>query len=255
MKSTLFLIAGFALAVIFTSCEKTGPTGPAGPLLTGTLDGFISHYTPSGSKMTTFLGGDTISIDSTSLWTVSNGAGYYSFTGIKTGIYSLTVRHLGYGLLHIYNTQFIGGGSVYHNASLSQIPVDNISIFSVMDTTMTAYGTSGNYIRGKFTVPVEPYSQSVIVFVGIPGDTTVNSLPANEISSYVITFSPYQTDQTKNIPMPDFYAIGYNTTNPVYFAAYIIGASTGSSSYADLVTGKTIYTALSAPLFANTIVH
>jgi len=262
MKSTFLFITGLALAFIFASCEKTGPegpsgtngtNGPAGPLLTGTLEGYVTHYDVSGSKMTSNLGGDTVTIDSLNITSITNTAGLYTFTGLKTGIYNVTIIHSGFGILQIPSMSFLGGGIIFHNASLSLIPVTNLTAFSASDSTSK---TNVKYIYIKGTLPLVNYNQSVIVYVSNPGSTLVNSLPVNESSSYVITINPGVGTFSKLIQMQDFYDLQYNPGVTVYFAAYIIGASTGSSSYTDPASGKTIYTALSStPLFSNSTVE
>lgn len=258
MKSKLLFIGVIAAAINLASCKKTttegpaGPQGSSGPVLSGNLKGFINHYDISGSKMTTNLAGDTVSIDGTSQAAVTDANGLYSFSGLATGVYNLTVKRAGYGLNKVQSLQFTGGGDFYRNVNISKIPTNNVTTFTTYDTTINTI----NYIRIKGTLPAAPYSQSVIVFIGVPGNTTVNSLTSNQITSYVINTGVNSTTYSKNIPASDFYDLGYSTTNTAYFAAYVIGGNTAASSYADLSNNKTVFTAISSsPLYSNAAIQ
>ncbi len=248
MKTKLKLISAIAVAVILVSCKKpdAGPEGPAGaqgpggPVLSGNLKGFISHYDLSGAKMTTNLAGDTVSIDGGGQISATDASGMFSFAGLTTGVYNLTVKRAGYGSTKIQSAQFTGGGDTYRNANISKTPVTNVTTFMAYDTTINTI----NYIRLRGSLPTALYAQSVIVYVGIPGIATVNSSSANQISYYTLNIGANSGSFSKNIPTADFYDLGYVATNSAYFAAYTIGGNINASSYADLTNNKTIFTAL-----------
>jgi len=258
MKAKLLLINAMAVILIMGSCKKeagpagatgaTGSQGPAGPSLTGNLKGYINHFDVSGTKITTNLAGDTISIDGTTNKTVTDAAGSYTFSNLSTGMYNLTITRSGYGTTKIQSLQFTGGGDLYRNASISKIPSNNVSTFMAYDTIINTQ----NYVRVRGTLPTSPDDQSVIIFVGNPGNSTVNSGVANETSTYVVNVAAGITKFSRNIPTYELYDLGYASGNTVYFAAYTIGGNTNASSYVDLTTNKPIYTAIgSTPLFAN----
>ncbi len=258
MKAKLLLISAIAITVGLASCKKTagpdgaqGPQGPSGPALTGNLKGFVSHYDLSGSKITTNLMGDSVSIDGTGNMSVTDALGMYSFSGLSTGVYNLTIKRSGYGWTKLQDVQFTGGGDTYRNANLSKIPTNNVLTFTSVDTVVAGV----NYVRLRGTIPTTTITQSVIFFVGIPGNATVNSGTSNESSQYVINVAPTTNAVTsfrKDIPTSDLYDLGYAPTNVAYFAAYTIGGNTNASSYTDLTNNKPIFTALgSTALFAN----
>lgn len=249
MKAKVILLSAIALSVIITSCKKqagpegaTGAQGPQGPVLTGNLKGFVSHYDVSGAKMATSLAGDSVLIDGTSQVAVTDAYGLYTFPGLTTGVYNLTVKRAGFGLNKVQSLQFTGGGDTYRNVNISKIPATNPTTFVAYDTTINAI----NYIRFKGTLPSVSNLQTVIVYTGIPGLTTVDASIANQISANIINSNANGISFAKNIPTSELYDLGYVSGNTAYFAAYIIGGNTNASSYNDLTTNKTIYTAISA---------
>ena len=261
MKSKIVITGVIALVISLASCKKDGPAGPAGPngangspgpVLTGNLKGFVGHFDLSGSKMITNLAGDSVSIDGSSQVVVTDANGLYTFNDLKTGVYSLTVKRAGYGLNKLQDIQFTGGGDSYRNINISKIPTTNLSTFMAYDTTINTL----NYIRLRGTIPSSSTAQSLIIFVGVPGNIVCNSSTANEVSSYVIIIAPNVTTYSKNIPTGDLYDLGYVSTNTAYFAGYSVGGNTNASSYNDLINNRTVYTALgSSPLFANALVQ
>jgi hypothetical protein len=261
MKSKLLFIGAVAVVLGVASCKKeAGPTGatgpqgsqgPVGPVLTGNLKGFISHFDLSGSKITTNLLGDSVSIDATTMVSVTDATGYFAFTGLTTGVYNLTVKRAGYGITKIQGVQFTGGGDTYRNANISKIPTSNLLTLTAMDTVVAGVNT----VRLRGTIPTSTLAQSIIVFVGLPGNSTVSSSTSSESSSYVFSVPSGTTATTsfrKDIPTTDLYDIGYASGNTVYFAGYTIGGNTNASSYSDLTNNKPIYTALgTTPLLVN----
>ena len=255
MKAKILLINAIAMLLSLSSCKKeagptgaTGAQGSAGPVLTGNLKGFINHYDVSGTKLANGLAGDSVSIDGTSNVAVTDAAGSYSFAGLSTGVYNITVTRTGYGATKIQSLQFTGGGDSYRNANISKIPTTNVSTLLVYDTIINTV----NHVRVRGSLPSSTDDQSVIVYIGVPGNTTVNSSIANQISTYVININAGITKYSKNIPTSELYDLGYTSGNTVYVAAYTIGGNTNASAYVDLTTNKAVYTALgSAPLFAN----
>ena len=108
MKNTLALVTTLALTTLFVGCKKQagpegpqGNQGPSGPVLTGNLRGYINHFDLNGSKIQTNLSGDTVKIDGTNTIAVTDGNGLFSFNGLSTGNYNLTVSKPGYGTTKI----------------------------------------------------------------------------------------------------------------------------------------------------------
>jgi hypothetical protein len=267
MKAKILFINAMAMILSMSSCKKeagpagsTGATGaqgsqgPSGPVLTGNLKGYVNHFDVSGTKLTSGLAGDTLTIDGTTTMTVTDATGAYTFSNLTTGVYNLTVTRTGYGTTKIQSLQFTGGGDLYRNANISKMPTNNVTTFMAYDTTIN----SVNHIRVRGTLPSSTDDQTIMIFVGNPGSSTVSSAIANEISTYAININAGlpitagTVKYSKNIPTSELYDLGYVSGNTVYLAAYTIGGNTNASAYVDLPTNKPIYTALGgAPLFAN----
>jgi hypothetical protein len=263
MKAKILFINAIAMIICLSSCKKeagptgaTGAQGSAGPVLTGNLKGYINHYDVSGAKLVSGLAGDTVTIDGTTKMAVTDAAGSYSFASLSTGVYNLTVTRTGFGTTKVQSVQFTGGGDSYRNANISKIPTLNLATFVAYDTIIN--GVNNIHIKGHLTASTD--DQSVVIFVGIPGNTTVNSGVSNEISSYVVNVAVNAAGNNTlvklNIPTSELYDLGYVSGNTAYFAAYTIGGNTNASAYVDLTTNKPIYTALgNTPLFANAVVQ
>jgi hypothetical protein len=255
MKAKILFINAMAVIISLSSCKKeagpegaTGAQGAAGPALTGNFKGYVNHFDASGTKLTSGLAGDTLTIDGTTTTAVTDAAGAFTFSNLSTGVYNLTIMRSGFGTTKIQSLQFTGGGDLYRNANLSKIPTINVSTFMAYDTIINTV----NHVRVRGSLPSSTDDQSVIVFVGNPGSSIVNSGVANEISYYVININAGVTKYSKNIPTSELYDLGYTTGNTVYFAAYTIGGNTNASAYVDLATNKPIFTALgNTPLFSS----
>ncbi|MGZ4037983.1 MAG: carboxypeptidase regulatory-like domain-containing protein, partial [Bacteroidia bacterium] len=258
--SKILLVGAIAFVLGITSCKKgdTGPAGAqgaqgnAGPVLTGNLKGYINHFDLSGAKISTGLAGDSVFIDNTTQTAVTDASGMFSFSGLSTGVYNLTVKRAGYGWTKIQSVQFTGGGDLYRNGNISNIPTTNANTFMAYDTTISGV----NYVRVRGTIPATTYIQTLAVFVGNPGNSTVNSSSTNQTSVYMINIAVNATTYSKNIPTAELYDLGYASGNTVYMAAYTIGGNANASSYVDETNDKTVYTAIgTTPLYANAAVQ
>jgi hypothetical protein len=86
----------------------------------------------------------------------------------------------------------------------------------------------------------------VIVFVSNAGGTNASGNVNNFSNYYTVAVSPGALTFKINIPTSDLYDLGFVSGNTVYFAAYLVGGNLNASSYADISTGKTVFTALSS---------
>lgn len=259
IKVSALVILAMLLA---TSCTKTGATGPAGasgptggtgPNLTGNLQGIVFLYAADGTKQlgTTLMAGDSITLtnnsDGTTLKTTTDANGAYTFTNVTTGTYSLTVSKPLYGTVWSQGVQFAGGGNASRNYALSQIPTTTVSTATAVDTSLVngVGATAENYVTIRGYVPVSAGGTTVIVFVSVPANTSVNSTPGNFSTNYTVTVAPGVSKFRINIPTNSLYDLGFVSGNTVYFAAYIVGGNTSASAYTDLTTGQAVFTALS----------
>lgn len=262
-----------SLMILATSCTKTGATGPngtagtngangtngnngaPGPNLSGNLQGIISLYDVSGAKMLspTILKGDSVILTNSSsgmiMRTATDSTGKYMFSNISTGTYSLAVSKPNYGTIWAQGIQFAGGGNADRNYALSVIPITNIVAAASVDTIYAVVGagnTPEKYIRVRGSVPVSASVITVITYISMSGNTSVNSMPGNFASYYTTTVSPGVSKFNFYIPTANFYDLNFASGSIVYFATYIIGGNTSASTYTDWNTGQPVFTALSS---------
>jgi len=247
------LIPMLFLALNLASCKKpdAGPEGPQGapgaqgnpgPALSGSLKGYVNHYDIAGSKVTTDLSGDSVYVDGTTFAGVTDANGMFSFSGLSTGVYDLTVKKSGgiYGSTKVQNIEFAGNGDTYRNASLSAIPTNSISTFMAYDTTIN----SVNYIRVRGALQSSTRAQSLIMFVSSPGASSVT--PQSYSSYYVVNVAANATSYAKNVPTTDFYDLGFTSGSTTHLQVNFVGSNTQASAYIDFTNNRTIFTALSA---------
>ena len=264
MKKIIILVSVFSLAIMIESCSKTGSPGPAGtngvqgnpgPVLTGNLKGYISQYDLSGAKILTNLAGDTVKMDGTSSFAITDANGLYTFSNINTGSYNLTVTKPGFGLNKIQSIPFTGGSvDEYRSVGISKTPTINVNNFTASDTIVGG----SNSIKLRVYVTSALYAQTAVIFVGNPGASSVTATSGSNSTYYTINVNPNATSATKIIATTDLYDAGYTAGGvaTAFFAAYLVGGNTAASSYIDQTNNRTVFTAISpAPLLASAFVQ
>ena len=238
----IFTITIILAVFAMSSCSKTGPAGPqgpAGPLATGTLTGYVSTFDQYGFKVMGDLGGVTVHIsDSTADSTVTDASGKYTFSNLKTGIYNMTYSKPGYATMPAQDLSFLGGGTIIRNASISRYP--SFSIFNLIAIDTTIATDPGVLVRGIDTA--DQVARTFIVFGS--ASNTVSSAPGSYAYVNTGTIKAGSGGWNLFIPSQDLHDNGLTSGTTAYFVAYPI--ATGSSTYIDLGTGKTVYTAISA---------
>ncbi|HMC96358.1 MAG TPA: carboxypeptidase-like regulatory domain-containing protein, partial [Flavobacteriales bacterium] len=237
------IAAALSVIMLLAGCAKdgdTGPagsTGPAGPSLSGNLTGFVSLYDQYGAHLLLDNDSSIVTVDGTSWQSWSDSLGRYTINDLHTGIYNLTCTHAGFGESKVNSLQFAGGGDLYRDIRLSAIPSFQLDSISV--TT----GVGGLAITGHLAMDAQ--QRTVLIFAGGAANTSAD--PATYLSFYSRSVMANQATFTLQIPTGDLYAMGLTSGATVYFAAY--GATpnfNNSSSYQDLNTGRTVFTAISA---------
>lgn len=246
-KINLTYMLALGIAVAFTSCTKkgdTGPagaTGPAGPTYTGAISGHISLFDQYGSKVLTGLGNTQLSL-SGGAPVAADAAGYYIFGGTKTGSYTISATNSGYADTRLNNFQFLAD-TLNRDIKLSAIP--NFSPTAVTVYTM-AGGTGDSVVM---TFATDSRVRNCILFLN--STSTVNNMPANYLLSYSRSIGANVPRAVLLIPKQDLLNAGLTSGANVYYAAYGYAVS-DASSYEDLGTGKTVYTAVSASSMTGT---
>jgi hypothetical protein len=263
-KTTLQFLSILTLVLILiVSCKKggyggrhgpsSGATGPAGPSLTGNMNGFVTLYDITGAKILINLKNDSVILTNNStnaiLRTVTDSTGKYLFSNITTGTYNIQISRNGYGTLLLEDVQFAGGGNEYKNGALSMVPISTVTSLASVDTTINTV----NNVKVRGVIPVSSGTSAVIIYISIPGTSSASSNVTNFSSYYVVNIAAGNTGFYLDIPTANLYDLGFSSGNTVYFSAYMIGASTSSSSYQDLGTGKSIFTAISAASVTSSV--
>ncbi len=245
-KNQFFSMLAFAGSILLvTSCSKTGPagpagnSGPAGPSLTGNLKGHIFQYDQYGSPILTGLAGIRDSLNPTNI-AVTDTGGFYKFTGLTTGDYSFSVSKAGYGTVIAQELQIVGGGDIYHDLRIAQIPN-----FAVTTPTATLNGVTGNIDITANVGATDTKTREVLIFVGSSPSTSSN--PATYLNVYAKTIAATKTSVINSLAPSDIHDLGINTGGTLYVSVYAATVTYNSASfYQDLATGKTVYTALGA---------
>jgi hypothetical protein len=240
MKMPSSSMIALASILLFAGCAKdgdTGPAGAAGPSLTGNITGFVNLFDQYGGHILLDNDSSLVTMDGTTTLSYTDSLGRYLFSGMQTGIYNLTCAHAGFGISKVNSLQFTGGGDLYRDIRLSAIPsfqVDSVSIASAPGMLT---------LTGHLAADVQ--QRTVLVFAGNASNTSAD--PATYLTFYSKNVMPNQGTFTLQVPATDLSAIGLTTGETVYFAAYAATtAFNNSSSYEDLNTGRTVFTAISA---------
>jgi len=239
------ILAAVASIVLLTSsCAKEGPTGPigpSGPAYIGYISGHVSLYDQYGNKVLNNLDSVAIALGSNSVTgiddTVSrpNSSGYYIYSNLYTGQYYITAADTGYGATNTDNFEFVSG-NLNKDIKLSAIPTFSLSFGS--------YYTSGSP-NDSLVINCTPDEQirSCVIFLN-----HAPSLVAGE--SYVLSYAkniPANSAQiTAIIDSQELHAAGFASGSMIYYTVFS-HALNDQSSYEDLTTGNTVYTAVSYP--------
>src|ERR1700749_458679 len=236
MKKSPFAFVLLLAVTVLSNCKKdpvtgaTGPQGPAGPSLTGNLKGYISAYDEYGGRILTNQSGDTVSIDGTTRKAVTDSTGLYTFTGLSTGAYTLSITKPGFGVNKIQNIQFVGGSSdTYRDSKIAQASTSNLI------TLNDSIGPSTGNVTIYGNVPFNVQARTFIVYVG--DNASVNSSTSNYLVFYTKNINPGVGKVSFVIPKTDLYDAGFTPGSTAYFAAYGVGSLT-ASSYEDFSNGR-----------------
>jgi hypothetical protein len=231
------------LTILLGSCAKegpSGPTGPAGPSYTGSISGHVMLFDKYGSPV---IGGYTSAklTLASSTTTVSNSgsaapdnSGYYIYSSVKTGSYSITATDSAYASKIINNVNFVLG-NLNQDITLSAVPDSFITAFHAQNSTV------GLYDSLTFHAAADARVRNAILFVN--NKAAVGNLPANYLLKYIVQIPANNTSVTFMLPRQDLLNAGLVTGGKVYFAAYSYVIA-DKSVYEDLTTGRNVYNAV-----------
>jgi len=246
--TTAFMIG---VIVLLASCAKEGPTGPtgnAGPLLTGSIGGHVKLYDQYGSsvslsadlfKASLFLSPNGITQDSLA----NNGT--YLFNYITTGIYSIQATDSGYATTIKNNIQLVTG-ALDVDIKMSQVPDSFINSFSCYHNTGSA--------NDSLVLTFAPDTRNRYCIIFASNSPAIGSLPGTYLYSKVLSISYTAPLVTYAVPAQDLYNVGFASGNTVYYAAYSYVVA-DASVYEDPATGQMVYNAVNAhPIVDTTLV-
>ncbi len=233
----------FSLPILFAACAKDGAEGPqgsqgpAGPSLTGNLKGYVSLFDQFGSHVLLDQDSALVTLAGTAHQAYSDSTGKYAITGLSTGVYTVNCAKSGYGANQVNSLEFTGGGDVYRDIRISAIPTFNVDSISLI--------ADPNVVTITGSIAMDTRVRTVLVFVG-SGSNTSND-PAHYLGSYNRNVPANQGNFMLTVPLSDLANLGIASGQTAYFAAYGATANyNNSSSYEDLATGRTWFTAVSS---------
>jgi Carboxypeptidase regulatory-like domain len=233
------VVAG--MIALVAQCTKQGPTGPAGPALSGTLSGFITLINENGQQPAD-RSGVSVTVDGSSLTATTDTAGMWAIPNLMTGIYSLTYTKTGYGMAKSQQVQFLGGG----NRNIGDVNMCQPPSF-VVDSLWTRMPKGGDsnsvYIGVQVSTNADgPYR--IAFFFGNTPD--VSWMPASYRTVSIENVLLKQGLDTASIRLQPINlatdGFAFESGDTVYAAAYPATAGTNNSAYTDLTTGRTVYT-------------
>lgn len=254
MKKTILLLC--CLATAFSSCKKEtiegpqGPQGPAGANGTanpGTITGKVRQFDESGNEYKTGLNTTTVSVDGSTLSTITDATGSYTFNNVPAGVYALSFVKNGAGLVKITQITLPGNGTVYGSPKIA----DNASFVftSALAKDTIIFGSKTVFV--KMIYPMLANRQNVA--------TVLSKSPEIDLadpSSYeVVLINALETGSTERAIAFNLNADLFSTFeigSQVYIKTYPIALT--NYSYFDAARNETIYTSYGAPFPTVSIV-
>ena len=244
------------LTVLMLIAGCKGATGPAGPSLTGNITGFVLLInSDSGVSYPADRSGVTVSVQGTSLSTMTDSRGRWTLTGLSTGIYTIVATKPGYGMTEQQGVEFTGGNGTVLLGSLSGngTTIEYLTLaqppnFSLMYDSLK---TTDSSLNVWFSMSGPQIGAENEFLIAIGKDSGVS---ASDPNKYI-----YSTDNGAfgsglngfiQLNASDLYYAGLRSGMKAYLIAYPLefyGFGNYYSSYFDIATGRFVYTSLGAP--------
>lgn len=235
------LVAAGSCVALLAGCNLQGPTGPAGPALSGTLSGFVALINADGGEPVN-RSGVVVSIDGMSQSATTDSTGMWSIANLTTGIYTLTYSKAGYADTKSIQVQFVGGGArnigVVNMCEPPAFGVDSVW------TRMPKGGDSNSVYLGVLANNSITGPYKVILFFGNAQNVSWKPSTYQTASAENMLFKAGLDSSSIRLQPINLATDGYSfdSGDTVYAAVYMATAGTTNSSYTDLATGKTVYT-------------
>jgi hypothetical protein len=160
----VFLAGG---ALLLAACK--GEQGPAGPLLAGSMRGFVSLYDEEGGRIANSKG-VTVSLEGTSRSTMTDSSGEWQIDDVMTGTYAIVYEKDGFFEERTEELQFLGGGTI----NVWRIGMYRFPTFEVTELTVTGSPGSDIITTDGTVSSLFPSWRPVIVLYGLTPDVSVS---------------------------------------------------------------------------------
>ncbi|MGZ3903656.1 MAG: hypothetical protein ACXVC6_08175 [Bacteroidia bacterium] len=241
----------FVLAV--SGCKKNsntagpaGATGPSGPSLSGTLEGYVDLFDEYGTLLSP-LDGVHITVAGKSHIDSTNAAGKYSIS-LTTGTYEIDLSKTGFGAMVIPSINFVGGGVQYVNTHIPLTQPASYSLSSITSATVAG----GNV---TFTVtPSNTDTKNRRVACFYSTNSAVSNDPATYSGVFFVNITAGNTSGigTLQASAVNGVGIGSGSGTLVHVAAYPVAVNNNASAYSDIATGRNIYNNLNTASVVTT---
>jgi len=217
------IITGLSIIILIIGCE--GEQGPAGPPLTGNIEGWVTLYDDLGNRIQD-KSGVNISLEETSLSAYSDTDGYWEIIGIPAGIYDFFFQKDNFFTVKFRNIQFVGGGTYY----LGEIPIRKVPPIFVTELEASNDPLS-KYININITTS-NPDTVARRINLLFSKDPIGSSRLIEYILSSEIVFPANRLYCATARTINDWYYALYEleTGEPLYLVAYVLPISEDSSS-------------------------
>lgn len=232
----IFRVCG-VIALFLASCAKEGPTGPtgnAGPSLTGSISGHIKLFDKYGSPVLTKLNTTKIYFNGSVNYINPDTNGYFLFSSLVTGNYSIVATDSAFAGTARNNIQLVTG-ALNQDIRLSAIPDSFVASFHAYHIAGSAYDSL------VITLSPDSRNRNCILFAN--NSLAIGSTPGRYLWVQAVAVAPNVSTIIQLVPAQDLYDAGLTSGATVYFAAYsyVVG---DASVYEDLGTGKNVYNAV-----------
>jgi hypothetical protein len=156
----------FHVLVVFSfiliGCKgEQGPPGPAGPTLSGNIQGYVRLYNEHGIPVSN-RSGVSVSLEGTAYNSTSDSTGKWVLINVPAGIYTAVLRKVGYFDARMEGFQFVGGGTL-STWPLDMADVPTFTVPSIMASTSVPSQTIT--VSGTVSSP-SPSQRAVLIFYG-----------------------------------------------------------------------------------------
>ncbi|MDP3556422.1 MAG: hypothetical protein Q8T03_03545 [Bacteroidota bacterium] len=237
------IILSFICVMALGSCKKEKVEGPQGAQgnpgngISGNISGKITQVNQFNTNYSSGLNTTTVSIDGTSLSTITDIIGNYTLSSVPPGIYDISLNKNGCGLTKLQQVNFPGNGTLYLNGTISDKATHTF--------TNGAVTVNGQQINTLVNYPSSVNTKAGIVILGkMPNVDITNPTSYDAVQQFYIF--PSTTTYSTNFSFAIFDSIAYPSGTTIF--AKIYPTTNASSGYTDYSIGKFIYTGFGTPL-------